>query len=155
MIGRAGWPCPARPKQLLGACGIGTFALPFAALGWNVLGIELSPGSVARAEDNAAMNGLSDTCRFLPGPVGSLLHEHLPGCEALFVDPPRKGCNQEFLNQLFAFGPRKVVYVSCNPATQMRDLKEFLAAGYQIKAVQPFDLFPQTRHLECVMVLER
>lgn len=69
------------------------------------------------------------------------------------IDPPRKGCDESFLAQLFAFRPRAVVYVSCDPATQMRDLKSFLAAGYALIAAQPFDLFPQTRHLECVLTL--
>ena len=72
---------------------------------------------------------------------------------AVIIDPPRKGCDENFLAQLFAYGPRAVVYVSCDPATQMRDLKSFLAAGYQLTAAQPFDLFPQTRHLECVLTL--
>jgi len=61
----------------------------------------------------------------------------------------------DFLNQLFTFGPSRVVYVSCNPATQMRDLKSFLEQGYKIESIQPFDLFPQTRHLECVIALSR
>jgi len=73
----------------------------------------------------------------------------------VLIDPPRKGCDEVFLNQLFTYGPRAVVYVSCDPATQMRDLKSFLAAGYELTAVQPFDLFPQTRHLECVITLRK
>ncbi|HNW41466.1 MAG TPA: SAM-dependent methyltransferase, partial [Opitutaceae bacterium] len=78
-----------------------------------------------------------------------------PAETVVVIDPPRKGCDESFLNQLFAFGPRAVVYVSCDPATQMRDLKSFLAAGYELTAVQPFDLFPQTRHLECVITLRK
>lgn len=74
---------------------------------------------------------------------------------AVVIDPPRKGCSAEFLAQLFAFGPGKVVYVSCNPATQIRDLAEFDKAGYFVTAVQPFDLFPQTKHLECVVTLKK
>ena len=74
---------------------------------------------------------------------------------AVVIDPPRKGCSMEFLTQLFAFGPGKVVYVSCNPATQIRDLAEFDKAGYSATAVQPFDLFPQTKHLECVVTLKK
>ena len=73
----------------------------------------------------------------------------------MVIDPPRKGCDESFLHQLFNYGPRTVVYVSCDPATQMRDLKGFLASGYKLTAVQPFDLFPQTRHLECVVTLVR
>ena len=75
--------------------------------------------------------------------------------DAVVIDPPRKGCSMEFLTQLFAFGPGKVVYVSCNPATQIRDLAEFDKAGYAVTAVQPFDLFPQTKHLECVVTLKK
>ncbi len=74
---------------------------------------------------------------------------------AVIVDPPRAGCGDDFLRQLFEFGPATVVYVSCNPATQMRDLVKFLEAGFELRKVQPFDLFPQTRHLECVMTLAR
>ena len=73
----------------------------------------------------------------------------------MIIDPPRKGCDEAFLQQLFVFAPRTVVYVSCDPATQMRDLKLFLAAGYKLTVAQPFDLFPQTRHLECVLTLVR
>jgi 23S rRNA (uracil1939-C5)-methyltransferase/tRNA (uracil-5-)-methyltransferase len=79
----------------------------------------------------------------------------VPADTVVVIDPPRKGCDESFLNQLFAYGPRAVVYVSCDPATQMRDLRHFLAAGYALTAVQPFDLFPQTRHLECVITLRR
>lgn len=67
--------------------------------------------------------------------------------------PERMQCG--ILAQLFAFGPGKVVYVSCNPATQIRDLAEFDKAGYSATAVQPFDLFPQTKHLECVVTLKK
>ena len=74
---------------------------------------------------------------------------------AVVIDPPRKGCGPEFLQQLFAFAPRRVVYVSCNPSTQIRDLKEFTTHGYRLITVQPFDLFPQTKHLECVVTLVR
>ena len=67
----------------------------------------------------------------------------------------RKGSSEDFLRQLFAFAPLRVVYVSCNPATQLRDLKLFDSAGYSLKKTRPFDLFPQTKHLECVMTLAR
>ena len=77
------------------------------------------------------------------------------GKTAVVIDPPRKGCDLNFLTQLFAFAPAKVVYVSCNPSTQIRDLAEFDKAGYRVTSVQPFDLFPQTKHLECVVTLVR
>ena len=74
---------------------------------------------------------------------------------AVVIDPPRKGCTHEFLEQLIAFHPSRIVYVSCDPATQIRDLKQLSSGGYRLLEVQPFDLFPHTRHLECVMTLVR
>ena len=71
------------------------------------------------------------------------------------VDPPRKGCSEEFLEQLDEYRPQRVVYMSCDPATQARDTKFLVAHGYEIVSVQPFDLFPQTRHIECLAVFER
>jgi hypothetical protein len=70
------------------------------------------------------------------------------------IDPPRKGCTQEFLDQLIAFRPRRVVYVSCDPATQVRDLARLRDAGFTLAAVQPFDLFPHTRHVENIMTFD-
>jgi tRNA/tmRNA/rRNA uracil-C5-methylase (TrmA/RlmC/RlmD family) len=137
-------------------CGSGLFALTSASRFTEALGIEISESSIAWAEKNAAANKIAN-CKFLAGSVEDLFAGVTwPGNDcAVIIDPPRKGSSDAFLDQLFAFGPRAVVYVSCNPATQMRDLKRFIAAGYSLRSVQPFDLFPQTRHLECVMVLER
>ena len=72
----------------------------------------------------------------------------------MVIDPPRKGCGPGFLEQLVRFGPRRIVYVSCNPATQMRDLRALIDHGFQPKEIQPFDLFPHTKHLECVITLD-
>jgi tRNA/tmRNA/rRNA uracil-C5-methylase (TrmA/RlmC/RlmD family) len=69
------------------------------------------------------------------------------------IDPSRSGCDDIFLKQLNDFKPKKVVYVSCNPATQARDIKALVLFGYRIKRVVPFDIFPQTRHVECVVTL--
>ena len=71
----------------------------------------------------------------------------------VLIDPPRAGCSEAFIEQLLLFRPAACVYVSCNPPTQMRDLALFREAGYELKRVRPFDLFPQTKHLECVMTL--
>ncbi len=135
-------------------CGSGLFALSCAPAFQKVAGIELSATSIKFATENAAANGIANTT-FRAGDAAQIFAglEFPPADTAVVIDPPRKGCDESFLNQLFAFGPRAVVYVSCDPATQMRDLKGFLAAGYKLTAVQPFDLFPQTRHLECVITL--
>ena len=135
-------------------CGSGLFALSCAPAFEQVEGIELSATSVKFATENAAANGIANAT-FRAGDAAQIFAglTFPPADTAVVIDPPRKGCDESFLAQLFAFGPRAVVYVSCDPATQMRDLKGFLAAGYRLTAVQPFDLFPQTRHLECVITL--
>lgn len=135
-------------------CGSGLFALSCAPAFERVTGIELSATSVKFATENAAANNIANAT-FRAGDAAQIFAglDFPPADTAVVIDPPRKGCDELFLNQLFAFGPRAVVYVSCDPATQMRDLKGFLTAGYKLTAVQPFDLFPQTRHLECVITL--
>jgi 23S rRNA (uracil1939-C5)-methyltransferase/tRNA (uracil-5-)-methyltransferase len=137
-------------------CGSGLFALASARAFERVIGVEVSETSIAFARQNAAANAIGNAT-FLAGDASSIFSGlDFPAAETVVViDPPRKGCDEPFLRQLFAFGPRAVVYVSCDPATQMRDLKGFLAEGYSATAVQPFDLFPQTRHLECVITLAR
>lgn len=139
-------------------CGSGLFALSAASAFERVAGVEISESSVRFARENATVNGIGNAT-FTAGDAAAIF----AGLDASFtaddtaviIDPPRKGCDESFLNQLFAFRPRAVVYVSCDPATQMRDLRHFLAAGYTLTAAQPFDLFPQTRHLECVLTLQR
>lgn len=137
-------------------CGSGLFALGAAGRFTRVAGVEVSETSVAFARENASANGIANA-GFLAGDAAAIFAgvDFPPADTAVVIDPPRKGCDESFLKQLFVFGPRTVVYVSCDPATQMRDLRQFLAAGYELAAVQPFDLFPQTRHLECVITLRK
>jgi 23S rRNA (uracil1939-C5)-methyltransferase/tRNA (uracil-5-)-methyltransferase len=137
-------------------CGSGLFALACAPAFEKVAGIELSESSIKFARGNATANGITNAS-FQAGDAAQIFAglAFPPADTVVVIDPPRKGCDESFLTQLFAFGPRAVVYVSCDPATQMRDLKGFLAHGYALTAVQPFDLFPQTRHLECVITLKK
>jgi tRNA/tmRNA/rRNA uracil-C5-methylase (TrmA/RlmC/RlmD family) len=137
-------------------CGSGLFALSAASAFERVAGIEISGTSVAFARENAAANGIGNAV-FQAGDAAAIFAglDFPPGDTVVVIDPPRRGCDEGFLRQLFAFGPRGVVYVSCDPATQMRDLNHFFAAGYELRAVQSFDLFPQTRHLECVITLSK
>lgn len=139
-------------------CGSGLFALSCASAFERVAGVEVSETSVKFARENAAANGITNAV-FSAGDAATIFAgldaSFVPADTAVVIDPPRKGCDESFLAQLFTFGPCAVVYVSCDPATQMRDLRSFLAAGYELTAVQPFDLFPQTRHLECVISLRK
>ena len=144
-------------KYLLDAyCGSGLFGLTLAKNFEQVVGIELSETSADWARRNAKTNGI-ENASFIASSAEALFADITfpPEQTSVLIDPPRKGCSMDFLNQLFTFGPSRVVYVSCNPATQMRDLKSFLEQGYKIESIQPFDLFPQTRHLECVIALSR
>lgn len=137
-------------------CGSGLFALTCAPAFEKVAGIEISESSIVFARQNAELNGIKNA-QFQAGDASAIFAGLLfPAAEtAVVIDPPRKGCDESFLRQLFVYSPRAVVYVSCDPATQMRDLRLFTEAGYALTAVQPFDLFPQTRHLECVITLTR
>ena len=144
-------------KYLLDAyCGSGLFGLTLAKNFEQVVGIELSETSADWARRNAKTNGI-ENASFIASSAEALFADITFPSEqtSVLIDPPRKGCSMDFLNQLFTFGPSRVVYVSCNPATQMRDLKSFLEQGYKIESIQRFDLFPQTRHLECVIALSR
>jgi tRNA/tmRNA/rRNA uracil-C5-methylase (TrmA/RlmC/RlmD family) len=144
-------------KYLVDAyCGSGLFGICAASEFQEVLGVEISETAVQKAAHNAELNGLTN-CRFLAADATAIFAQvpHAGSDTVVIIDPPRAGCSVEFLQQLFHFRPRLVVYVSCNPATQMRDLVQFTEAGYQLGEVQPFDLFPQTKHLECVMTLQK
>jgi 23S rRNA (uracil-5-)-methyltransferase RumA len=135
-------------------CGSGLFGLCAAGRFETVFGVEVSETAVAKAKHNAQLNGIANA-RFIAASAEAIFAQvSTPAAETcILIDPPRAGCSEDFLKQLFAYGPKSVVYVSCNPPTQMRDLVLFSENGYQLRSVQPFDLFPQTKHLECVMVL--
>lgn len=137
-------------------CGVGLFALSAAKRCRRVVGVEISPAAVALARENALMNGIGQV-EFVQGSAEAVFAGvgFPPECTTVVMDPPRRGCDPQFLEQFLRYGPRRGVYVSCDPATQARDLKVLVAGGYRVVALQPFDLFPQTRHIECVAVFER
>ncbi|MCB1136970.1 MAG: 23S rRNA (uracil(1939)-C(5))-methyltransferase RlmD [Chlamydiia bacterium] len=134
-------------------CGVGTLTLHAAQKAGTVVGVELVPQAIENAKRNAARNGLAN-CTFYCGAVEDLLAELEPS-DALFLNPPRKGCAPEVLEAIAQHQPLRVVYVSCDPATLARDVALLVAEGYKIEAVQPFDMFPQTMHVETVLTLVR
>ncbi len=135
-------------------CGSGLFALALADRFEQVAGVEVSETAADWARRNAGRNGIGNAS-FLAASAEAIFADIAfpPEQTAVVIDPPRKGCSAEFLDQLIAFAPARAIYVSCNPATQIRDLAPLLEAGFTLEKVQPFDLFPRTRHLECVMTL--
>ncbi|HAV13833.1 MAG TPA: SAM-dependent methyltransferase [Opitutae bacterium] len=135
-------------------CGVGLFALSTAKSFEQVAGVEISEPAVRWAQANAKISGVKNA-RFVIGKAEAIFNGlKFPAEEtAVVIDPPRKGCDESFRQQLMNFRPPRIVYVSCDPATQARDLKEFIASGYEITRIQPFDLFPHTRHIENVVSL--
>jgi 23S rRNA (uracil1939-C5)-methyltransferase len=110
---------------------------------------------VQQAQANAQRNGLS-RARFLEGDVGALLADQLQGADGLVVDPPRKGLSEATLAAIHASPPRRLAYISCNPATLARDLAALCGtSSYGLVQLQPVDFFPQTSHVECVALLQR
>jgi len=141
-------------------CGAGTFALFFAKHGAHVLGIEENPHAVREAKANAAQNGVEAQTAFVNGRVDATLRtkigsEALAAAEVVFLDPPRKGSDEATLDAVILAHVPHVWYLSCNPATLARDLAQLVRAGYRIDAVQPFDMFPQTGHIEALATLHR
>lgn len=143
------------PYLLDAYCGVGVFALAASGLFKAVMGVEVNPKAIELAKHNASLNGI-DNCQFIQGQAEAIF-ERVPylGSElVMIIDPPRKGCDTPFLEQLVHLKPKRIVYISCAPDTQARDLAYLLQHAYSIQEVQPFDLFPQTRHIENVMVLD-
>ena len=132
-------------------CGGGLFSLSAAKYFKKVIGIEISRDGFNWARANALLNQIKNA-EFILGDASSIFDNlKKDSIYSLIIDPPRKGCDRNFLNQALHFKPAKIVYVSCDPATQARDARILLDGGYKISQVQPFDLFPQTRHIENVI----
>ena len=137
--------------------GTGTIAQFVSGRASKVIGIEYVPEAIADAKINAAGNGITN-CEFFAGDMKDVLTadfiaEH-GRPEVIIVDPPRAGMHPDVVKVILGAAPQRIVYVSCNPASQARDL-EMLCVDYDIKAVQPVDMFPHTQHVENVVLLER
>jgi 23S rRNA (uracil1939-C5)-methyltransferase len=138
-------------------CGIGTIALTLSLRAGEVWGIEVVEQAVANAISNARLNGV-DNARFFAGDVRTAMRplvEEAGNPDVVVVDPPRAGLSQKIVRRILEVEPEKVVYVSCNPTTLAPNARQIVDAGYELKAVQPVDMFPQTPHIEAVALLER
>lgn len=140
-------------------CGIGTLTLPLAVAPGispgvrQVIGLEVQPEAVEQAQLNAQRNGITNVT-FQLGTVETLLPHLGITPDIVLIDPPRQGCDRAVIETLLRSSPRRIVYVSCKPATLARDLKLLCQAGYRLTRVQPADFFPQTAHVECAAFLE-
>ncbi|MDE3840845.1 23S rRNA (uracil(1939)-C(5))-methyltransferase RlmD [Bacillus methanolicus] len=132
-------------------CGIGTISLFLAQKAKKVFGVEVVPEAIEDAKRNAELNGITNA-EFAVGEAETVIpkwYKEGNRAEVLLVDPPRKGCDEALLKTIIDMKPKKVVYVSCNPATLARDLRILEDGGYKTVEVQPVDMFPQTTHVEC------
>jgi len=144
---------PAGDEVLLDAyCGVGTFALSLADKVGQVIGIEENAGAVADARLNVAELA---NVEFMEGRVEALLPQLDRPIDLAVLDPPRQGCRPEALAALIELAPRRIVYVSCDPATLARDARKLADVGYRLLEVQPVDMFPQTYHIESVAMFEK
>lgn len=133
-------------------CGIGTISLFLAQKAKKVYGVEIVHEAIEDAKRNAELNDISNA-EFAVGKAEEVIpnwYEQGVRPDVLVVDPPRKGCDEALLQTIIEMKPKKVVYVSCNPATLARDLRILEDGGYKTLEVQPVDMFPQTTHVECV-----
>ena len=148
-----------RPRKVVDLyCGAGTFSLFFAKLGCHVYGVEESPHAIAEARENAAFNRLEALAEFESAKVEDAVRrgdvaKRLKDAQIVFLDPPRKGSDEVTLGAVAASGVPNIWYLSCDPATLARDLKFLSAKGYRLGIVQPFDMFPQTGHVETLVTL--
>ncbi len=136
-------------------CGIGTISIFVADQAKNVFGVEIVPQAIENAKENAKLNGVENV-EFICGSAEEIIpakYQEGKTADVVFVDPPRKGCDMKLLETLKEMKSKKIVYISCNPATLARDLKYLTDNGYDIKKVQPVDMFPQTCHVESVVLL--
>lgn len=139
-------------------CGTGTIGILASKYAKRVVGVELNPDAIKDAKENAQLNKRTNI-NFFNQDAGNFLEEisedEVTSPEVLFVDPPRAGCNRTFLNSVAKIKPKRIVYISCNPTTQQRDVKFLTEHGYNTEEIQPVDMFPHTNHVECVVLMTK
>ncbi len=136
-------------------CGIGTFSLPLAKKVKQVIGIEVSSASIQQAQNNAALNNISNAV-FYTGKVKECINQIGFKPDILILDPPRKGCDPQVIESILTIQPSCIIYISCKPATLARDVKLFCQSNiYRPEYIQPTDFFPQTTHVESYVILRK
>lgn len=138
-------------------CGVGTIGIIASKGAKTVIAAEVNGDAVKNARENVRLNGIKnvEVIKADAGEFMADLAEDGKKIDVVFTDPPRAGCSRQFLSSLVKLAPAKVIYVSCNPETQARDLQYLTANGYKVDRIRPVDMFPFTRHIECVVKLSR
>ncbi|MBO5290719.1 MAG: 23S rRNA (uracil(1939)-C(5))-methyltransferase RlmD [Clostridia bacterium] len=146
-----------RERVIDAYCGIGTIGIVASKKAGEVIGCEVNPDAIRDAKVNAKINDIKNI-QFICADAGEFmlsLKEQGERCDVLFMDPPRAGSDKKFLSSAVALMPEKIVYISCNPETQQRDLTYLTRNGYKVKKIQPVDMFPYTNHVETVCLLSK
>lgn len=134
--------------------GTGTIAQMLAAVAKKVIGVEIVEEAVEAAKENAKLNGL-ENCEFIAGDVLKVIDEITDKPDLIVLDPPRDGIHPKALEKIIAFGVDRMVYISCKPTSLARDLEVLTAKGYRVERACAVDMFPQTWHVETVILLSR
>ena len=138
-------------------CGIGTITLMASDYAGKVIGVEVNAQAVKDAKENAKRNHCTNV-EFICQDAGEFMREQAKkgtAPQVVIMDPPRAGSDDAFLSSLVTMAPERVVYISCNPETQARDLKKLVVKGYKVEVIQPVDMFPGTKHVEVVCLLSK
>ncbi len=136
--------------------GIGTISLVAARKAGRVVGIEVNPDAVRDAKENAKINDITNV-EFLLGDAGDYLEKEgeKVNPDVIFMDPPRSGSDEKFLSAVCKTAPSRIVYISCNPETQVRDIKYLEQHGYKAETIRPVDMFSRTGHVETVALMSK
>ena len=138
-------------------CGIGTIGMVAAKFAKEVIGVELNPDAVRDAVKNAKHNQMKNI-RFYQEDAGCFMEKMAAlgeKADVVFMDPPRSGSTEQFMKSVVALAPKKIVYISCDPQTQARDLKYLTRYGYKAMGAYPYDMFPFTKHAENIVLLTK
>lgn len=139
-------------------CGIGTISVFLAQRAKKVYGVEIIPQAIEDARTNAKLNEINNV-EFFTGAAEDILpskyKEENISADVIVVDPPRKGCEKNLLDTILSIAPKRIVYVSCDPATLARDIKYLCEKDYEIRKIRPVDLFGHSVHVECVALMSR
>jgi len=150
--------CTGSPDLVLDLyCGAGTISLCLAKRAKRVIGAEIVPSAIEDAAANAALNGITNA-EFICADAAKVSKDFaLQGIkpDVIVVDPPRKGLTEDVITAITQMSPQKIIYISCDPATQSRDLTLFQSLSYPPKTAKAIDMFPRTNHVECVVLMSR
>ncbi len=151
------WLGDDKPQRVLDChCGMGNFSLPLASLAGEVVGCDLQGAAIRSAKRNAGLNGVKN-CRFVKQQAAAMVAELVAAGEnfdCILLDPPRQGC-ADLVELLPRLDPERIIYISCDPATLHRDLVGLAKHGYLVRHLRMVDMFPQTAHMETIVLLEK